>query len=308
MRVLLTCPPMIGLVEEFRPLFAEKGTELAVPHFVQTVPEDELVRLVPKFDGWIIGDDPATARVLEAGRKGRLRACVKWGVGTDNVDFEAAQRLGLPVTNTPGVFGAEVADIAMHYVTGLARETFSIDRGIRLAGAWPKPVGISLAGRTVALIGFGDIGRETARRLIAARMRVSVCDPAFSNPDGLDVSEANWPDVLREADFVVFTCPLTPETRHMFREELLGVVRPGLRLVNVGRGPVVSESALVRGLADGRIHSAALDVFEREPLSRDSPLRKFDRCIFGSHNASNTVDAVRRVSQRASEWLLRQLS
>jgi D-3-phosphoglycerate dehydrogenase len=306
-RVLLTCPPMIGIAEEMRAVFASRGAELVIPDFVQIVPEDELVRLVPEFDGWIIGDDPATARVFEAGRAGRLRACVKWGVGVDNVDFEAARRLDLPITNTPAAFGAEVADIAMHYVTGLARETWGIDRGVR-AGEWPKPRGISLATRTAVLVGMGDIGRQTARRLVAADIRVLAVDPLLDPaalPEG--VAAGVWPDALAIADFVVFTCPLNAATHRMLDEAALNLARPGLRVVNVARGPVIDEAALIRALADGRVHSAALDVFEIEPLPAASPLRDHPRCIFGSHNASNTEDAVRRVSVRATDLLFEAL-
>ena len=134
------------------------------------------MELVPQYDGWILGDDPATFRVFEAGRQGRLRGVVKWGVGVDNVDFQAAATFGIPVGHTPGMFGDEVADIAMAYVAGLARETYRIDRDVR-GGGWPKPRGISLAGKIVALVGFGNIGRSIARRLIAAKMRVIAYDP-----------------------------------------------------------------------------------------------------------------------------------
>lgn len=306
-RVLLTCPPMIGIADEMRSVFRIRGAELVIPDFVQIVPEDELVRLMPGFDGWIIGDDPATARVFEAGRAGRLRACVRWGVGIDNVDFEAARRLNLPVTNTPAAFGAEVADIAMHYVTGLARETWGIDRGVR-AGDWPKPRGISLAGRTAVLVGMGDIGRQTAGRLVAAGVRVVAIDPVLDPaevPEG--VEKGAWPNALESADFVVFTCPLTSATHHMLNDAALHLARPGLRVVNVARGPVIDEAALIRALSDGRVHSAALDVFEIEPLPSDSPLRDHPLCIFGSHNASNTEDAVRRVSARATDLLFEAL-
>lgn len=303
MRVLVTCPPMLGMIEEFRPAFAEKDVELAAPRVVQTLSEDDLVSLLPTFDGWIAGDDPANARVLEAGRAGKLKALVKWGVGVDNVDFQTARRLDLPAVNTPGVFGREVADLAMNYVNGLARETYWIDREIRLNKTWPKPRGISLAGRTAAVVGFGDIGRNTARRLMAADMRVVAYDPAFSPLDGYDVANRPWPEGIEEADFLVFTAPLNEHTRHMFDESLLEKVKPGVRIVNVGRGPVVKETALLAGLEAGRIHSAALDVFEVEPLSADNALRNYDRCIFGSHNASNTEDAVRRVSLQAIDYL-----
>lgn len=303
LRILVTCPPMIGLFDEFASAFAAKNMHGDAASVVQTLSEDELIELVPQYDGWIIGDDPASARVLEAGKAGKLKAIVKWGVGIDNVDFKAAIRLGLPATNTPGVFGREVADLAMNFVSGLARHTFYIDREIRGCRAWPKPPGISLANRTAALVGFGDIGRNTARRLLAADMRVNVYDPFFVSADGLDVTHYEWPQNLDEADFIVFTAPLNAATHHMFNHQTLALVKPGIRIVNVGRGPVIEESALVTGLSSGIIHSVALDVFEVEPLAADSPLREYPFNIFGSHNGSNTSDAVRRVSLKAIDLI-----
>lgn len=297
-RVLVTCPPMLGLIDEFRPQFAAKSIDLEAPKVVQTMSEDELCAILPEFDGWIIGDDPASARVLEAGRSGKLSAIVKWGVGVDNVDFEAADRLGIASTNTPGVFGREVADVAMGYVIGLARQTYRIDRSIRQNNDWPKPAGISLADKVAGVVGHGDIGANVARRLLASDMNVVVFDPALEVGQHKGMEVRAWPNVA-DLDFLVFTAPLNPATHHMFNEQVLADVKPGLRLVNVGRGPVVKETALMAGLADGRIHSAALDVFEIEPLAAGHELRGYENCIFGSHNASNTVDAVRRVSNLA---------
>lgn len=302
-RILVTCPPMLGMFDEFIPAFAANGLEGHRANVVQILDEEELVELVPHFDGWIIGDDPATARVLEAGKSGKLKAVVKWGVGVDNVDFKAAESLGMPAANTPGVFGKEVADLAMNFVSGLARHSFYIDREIRTRQAWPKPAGISLAGRTAALVGFGDIGRNTAKRLLAADMQVNVYDPYFKPIEGLAVVPRQWPDGLDEADFIVFTAPLTPSTRHMFNHDTLPKVKRGVRIVNVGRGPVIEENALIVGMEKGIIHSVALDVFEVEPLPSDSPLRRYDFNIFGSHNGSNTSDAVRRVSLKAIDLM-----
>jgi D-3-phosphoglycerate dehydrogenase len=261
--------------------------------------EDELIDILPKYDGWIIGDDPATEAVFETAKKGKLKAAVKWGVGVDNVDFEACEKLGIPIVNTPGVFGREVADVAMSYVLGLARETFFIDREIRQNNAWPKPSGISLWNKTVALVGFGDIGASTAKRLLACDLKVIAYDPYFKADPELPVEHAAWPNRLNEADFVVFTCPLTADTKHMFNLEILPHLKPGVRIVNVARGPIIDEAALLKGLNDGTVYSAALDVFEVEPLALTSDLRNFERCIFGSHNGSNTVDAVRHVSHLA---------
>ena len=294
---------MLGMLPELRPRLEARGLGVHAPEVEQTLPEAELLDLVPRFDGWIIGDDPANRRVLEAGRRGRLKAAVKWGVGIDNVDFEAARELDLPVTNTPGMFGDEVADVAMSYLVGLARETFRIDRGVR-AGGWPKPRGVSLAGKQVALVGFGDIGRCIARRLLAARMRVVAYDPRFERQPGLEaVRAATWPEGVEAADFMVLCCALTPENHHMVDDVLLAQVKPGLRLVNVARGPLIDERALARALESGAVHSVALDVFESEPLPRDSALRRFERTVFGSHNGSNTAEAVLRTSLEAIDLL-----
>lgn len=297
--ILVTCPPMLGLIEEFADDFAAAGLDYTPAEVTQVLSEDELIGIVPNHGGWIIGDDPATRRVVEAAVKGRLKAAVKWGVGVDNVDFAAFRDCGVPVENTPRVFGGEVADVALTYVLGLARETYFIDREIRLNNAWPKPSGISVAGRKVALVGFGDIGAATARRLIACGAEVIAYDPAYAPVEGVEVDTAAWPERLGEADFIVFTCPLNDATSGMFNAGTLPLLKQGVRVVNVARGPVIVEAALIEGLQSGRVHSAALDVFEVEPLPQTSPLRSFDRCIFGSHNGSNSADAVRRVSRIA---------
>jgi D-3-phosphoglycerate dehydrogenase len=301
--VLVTCPPMLGMIDAFVPAARARGFEVEAPTVVQALSEEVLCTLVPRHDGWIIGDDPATRRVFQAGRAGRLRAAVKWGIGVDNVDFEAARELGIPITNTPNMFGREVADVALAYVTGLARELFPVDREVR-AGRWPKPRGISLKDRMAGLVGFGDIGQNTARRLLAAEMRVIAYDPAFSAlPGWQGVELATWPRRVEECDFLVFTCSLTQANRHMLNAEVLAACRPGLRVVNVARGPLIDEPALCAALASGRVHSAALDVLESEPLPASSPLRGFPRCVFGSHNASNTEEAVRATSERAMREL-----
>jgi len=301
LKVLVTCPPMLGMIDEFVPLFEKHGMAVTAPDVVQTLSVEELCRLVPEHDGWIIGDDPATREVFETGKNGRLRAAVKWGIGVDNVDFDACEATGIPITNTPNMFGAEVADIALGYVIALARETFQIDAGVR-RGEWPKPRGISLAGKTAALIGFGDIGRNTARRLLACGVEVIAYDPfAPPDPELPSVERGQWPERVEKADFIIVTCALTESSRHLLNADVFSRAKRGVRVVNVGRGPVVDETALVDALKSDRVFAAALDVFEDEPLPMSSFLRVHPRCILGSHNASNTVDAVRRTSVIAIE-------
>ena len=304
MKVLVTCPPMLGMIDTFRPIFDKYNIEVTAPKVVQTLSVEELKAIVPKHDGWIIGDDPATAEVFTAGKEGNLKAAVKWGIGVDNVDFDACEKLDIPIINTPDMFGAEVADIAMGYVTALARETYEIDRVVR-EGGWPKPRGISLSGKSVALVGYGDIGKSTAKRLLAADMEVIAYDPVADNSPNLsEVKRAVWPEELEKADFIVVTCSLTASSKHMINAEALAKTKQNVRVVNVGRGPVIDELALVDALKSGRVYSAALDVFEVEPLPMDSYLRSHPHCIFGSHNASNTSDAVVRTSEIAIDKLI----
>lgn len=303
-RVLVTCPPMLRQIERFTDYAAERGLELVPSKVTQTLSEDELKEIVPEYDGWIIGDDPATRTVFEAGSTGRLRAAVKWGVGVDNVDFDACRDLGIPIANTPGMFGAEVADVALAYVIGLARQLFLIDRGIRNEHAWPKPAGISVAGRTAGVVGLGDIGRNVAKRLTACGMTVIAYDPGVQSDCGVPgITHAGWPARIGEVDFLVFTCALNEVNRHMLDASVISKMKREAYVVNVARGPLIDEAALTHALESGGLAGAALDVFEQEPPPEDSTLRKMPHCVFGSHNGSNTVDAVYRASTESLSQL-----
>jgi D-3-phosphoglycerate dehydrogenase / 2-oxoglutarate reductase len=308
MQVLVTCPPMLGMIDSFRHIFKEKGIELSVPNVVQTLSVEKLIELVPQHDGWIIGDDPATREVFEVGKAGKLKAAVKWGIGVDNVDFDACKDLNISIINTPDMFGREVADMAVGYVIALARETFEIDRAVR-DGEWIKPRGISLSGKKVALVGFGDIGHRTAKRLLAHDMDVIAYDPfSGNNPNLPEVEREEWPNRVEEADFIVITCSLTKSSYHMVNADVFKKAKSGVRVVNVGRGPIIDEISLESALKSGKVYSAALDVVEVEPLPIDSYLRTHPHCIFGTHNASNTEEAVERTSLIAIDRLFNFLN
>ena len=306
-KILVTCPPMLRQLDRFSQAFSDFNFEVTAPDVVQTLSVDELIEIVPKHDGWIIGDDPATAEVFEAGRRGRLKAAVKWGIGVDNVDFSACERLGIPVTNTPLMFGKEVADLAMCYLIGLSRDAFQIDREIR-DGKWPKPCGVSVSGKNLGIVGLGDIGRNIARRASAHDLNILAWDPyAKSVPEYIELC-GQFPEGIQRCDFVIFACALTSETHHLFNNTILDACKPGLRVINVSRGPLIDEKSLIKGLKTGAIASAALDVFENEPLPMNSDLLQYPQCIFGSHNGSNTIEAVQRASLEALRLLSTSLA
>jgi D-3-phosphoglycerate dehydrogenase len=304
MKVLITCPPMLRQIEKFRKTFEQNGIEIITPDVVQILSEEELIKIVPEVDGWIIGDDPATKKVFTEAKKGKLKAAVKWGVGVDNVDFKACKELNIPISNTPNMFGGEVADLALGYLVGLARESHFIDREVR-KGNWVKPSGISISGKTIAVIGLGDIGSQTVKRLKGFNVNILGYDPFVNNSlDELrDVHFLPLDDIFMQSDFIILTCALTESSKHLINATSISKMKDGVRLINVSRGPLINENDLIIGLLSGKVHSAALDVFEVEPLPINSELLKLDRCIFGTHNGSNTVEAVSRASIKAIDIL-----
>jgi len=313
-KILVTCPPMIKQIENYKQLFENNNLEYFCPKFTQVMTEDELMEILPDYDGWIIGDDPATKQVFEAGVKGKLKVAVKWGVGVDNVNFEACKELGIPITNVPNVFGEEVSDVAIGYLLCLTRKLHLIDAETK-NGGWIKPCGNSLSNKKVCLIGFGDIGRSTARKLLAFNLNVFVSDPGFEKVDNNIICKYNsdikisdelnkvnitsLEEAVTECDFIVVTCALNKFTHHLVNENVIRLANKGVRIINVARGPIVKEEDVIKLLEEEFIESVGFDVFEEEPLKNDSKLRDYPQNIYGSHNGSNTIEAVNRTSDIA---------
>ena len=300
---------MLKKIDLFRPIFEDKGIELVTPDVVQVMTEEELIELVPTVDGWIIGDDPATERVFEAGKSGSLKAAVKWGVGVDNVDFEACKKLEIPITNTPQMFGGEVADLAIAYLLGLARQSYYINEEVK-KGNWVKPSGNSVSGSTIAVVGLGDIGKNTIERLKGFGTNIIGYDPftkETANTLGIQKIES-FPNNINEADYIILTCALTELSKHLINENSISKMKDGVRIINVSRGGLIKEIDLVHALRIGKIDSVALDVFEIEPLEISNELREFEKNIFGTHNGSNTIEAVQRASHKAINLLFDSLN
>ncbi len=305
--VLISCVQLQRSLTDHRERLDARGAHLIVPPVRQQLTEPELLELIPGVDGMIAGDDHVTRAVLEAGDT--LKIVSKWGVGTDAIDLAAAAELGIRVTNTPGMFGDEVADVAIGYLIMLARHLHRTDRAVR-EGEWAKPEGVSLASRTLGVVGLGHIGQAVARRALAMGMRVvgSEVDPTNrASATDLGVEVTNLESLLADSDAVSLNSPLTPDTRHLINAYTLKLMKPGAWIINTARGGLIDEAALIAALSSGQIGAAALDVFEVEPLPAASPLRGFEQVILGSHNGSNTVEAGHRTSERAIENLIRGL-
>lgn len=232
---------------------------------------------------------PVSANLIQA--LPNLEVISNFGVGTDHIDLEMARKREIVVTNTPDVVTRDTADAAMAYILNTARRFVEGDIFVRV-GKWlqgGKPVGTVLWGKTVGIVGLGRIGKAVAKRAEAFDM-----DVAYTAGSGIkkDVSYTYYDDVKKLAnacDFLVITCPATPETHHMIDKEVLQILGPNGFLINVARGSIVHTEDLIWALQNRVIAGAGLDVFENEPFVPEAFL-SMDNVVLGPHMANSTEE------------------
>jgi lactate dehydrogenase-like 2-hydroxyacid dehydrogenase len=228
----------------------------------------------------------------------RLEVISLFGVGTDSVDLAAARERNIPVTNTPGILTDEVADLAIGLMLASARQIVFADRYVR-DGSWaskgPIPLGRSVGGKTMGVLGLGGIGRAIADRGAAFRMRIIYSGPR-RKPEVPYEYVADIVELARQSDYLMIACRGGPETRHLVSAAVIDALGPAGTLINVARGSVIDEVALIAALAEGRLGHAALDVFESEP--NPSPeLLKLPNVLVQPHHGSATVETRTAIGQ-----------
>ncbi len=266
-------------------------------------PPEELARLVADADHVITQFAPVNAGVIGAMR--RAKVIVRYGVGVDNVDLDAARARGIPVCNVPDYCTDEVADHTLALLLATTRQVVVNGNHVR-GGAWGLAVPLAamkaLRDLTVGVVGFGRIGREVVRRLHGFKCRVLVHDPVV--PEGAvreaECEPAGLDELLARSDVVTLHCPSTAQTRHLLRRDTIARMKPGAILINVARGDLVEPTALIDALKSGRLSAAGLDVFDPEPIPADSPVRTMDNVIVSSHVASTSERAVRALRRGAA--------
>ncbi|MFA6028788.1 MAG: phosphoglycerate dehydrogenase [Elusimicrobiota bacterium] len=307
-RVLISAPYVMPVLDIYRRRLEEAGCELVIARVRERLTEGELLELIKDVDGIICGDDQITAKVLDAAP--RLKVISKWGTGIDSIDKVAAAARGIPVRNTPDAFTEPVADTVLGYMLLFARGLARMDQDMR-NGLWEKPQLFALKEKTLGIIGVGNIGRAVGRRAAAFGMRILGCDPVIPERGYLDavgMSIVNRERLLEESDFVSLHPDLNETSRSLIDAAALKRMRSSGYLINTSRGPVVVESALAQALDERRLAGAALDVYEREPLPADSPLRRHSNCLLSPHNANSSPSSAARVHENTILNLLRVLA
>lgn len=239
-----------------------------------------------------------------------LKVIGRAGVGVDNIDVSAASDRGIGVFNAPGGNTIAAAELTLALMLSLVRRVTEADRSIR-AGRWDRASfrGVELRGRTLGLIGAGRIGGEVAHRCVAFGMDVMVYDPYLS-PDRaaeLGVRLVDLEVILEKSDVISLHVPLNEETRHLIDAKALQKMRKGAFLLNASRGGVIVEEDLASALERGEIAGAALDVYETEPLSQASPLRKAPNVVLTPHLGASTTEAQVSVAREVALAVRRAL-
>ena len=259
----------------------------------------EVAKALPNVDALIIRTAQVTAEAIAQADK--LRVVSRHGVGFDNIDVAALTNRGIPLTVVGDVNAVTVAEYALAAMLSLAKRLGQHDAAVR-AGNWDFRETLAsreLWQKTLLIAGFGRIGRELARRALAFDMNVAVYDPyvdAATIRDHACNSVPNLPTALSEADFVSLHLPLTAETRGMIGAQELTAMRPSACLINTARGGLVEETALDEALRAGEIAGAALDVFDQEPPTGNSPLLENERVLLSPHIAGLTEECARRMA------------
>jgi D-3-phosphoglycerate dehydrogenase len=277
-----------------------------LPHSFDKAPsEEQLIQVIGEADVLISGTEPVTEKVLTAAP--RLKVISKHGVGYDNIDLEAAKKRGIPVAFAgPAVIDA-VADLAFGLLLAAARKIPQGHNNVR-AGKWDRFIGPELRGKTLGIVGLGQIGKGMVRRAVGFGLQCIAFDAfedkAFAATWG--VNYVPFEQLLAESDFITIHAPLTPKTRGMFGAEQFKKMKTSAYLVNTARGELVEEAALAEALRSGTIAGAASDVFVKEPPGKH-PLLELENFIAMPHCAGQTPEALRKMGEITGENALRVL-
>lgn len=297
-KILVTTQMMIHDQDRFQDWLIDLGYEVDFVMNEQFLSESECLELEPIYTGWIAGDDEVTSVVIDH-LCPQLKIISKWGTGLDSIDISYAKVKGLTIKNSPGAFKDAVGELAVGYLLALTRGIVKTHVSV-MSESWPKQQYRTLVGMKVGLVGLGAIGLGVAQRLSALGCEIVYCDPRVNSSVykkiGLD-------ELCSHCEALVLTCNLNATTHHLVNKEFLSKSKKGLFVINVGRGALIDEAALLCALESNDIGGAALDVYEAEPLPKKSKIRSFDNVILGSHNANNTVCAVEFVHKNTISQL-----
>ncbi|MHA1598673.1 MAG: phosphoglycerate dehydrogenase [Alphaproteobacteria bacterium] len=282
-------------------IFKERGVEVDVK---PGMTPEELIACIGEYDGLAVRSaTKATAEVLEAATN--MKVIGRAGIGVDNIDVTAATGRGIVVMNTPFGNSITTAEHAIAMIMALSRQIPQANASIR-SGKWEKSkfMGVELMGKTLGIIGCGNIGAVVADRAQGLKMKVIAFDPYLSpeRAEELGVEKVELDDMLARADFISLHTPLTDSTRGIIDAAAIAKMKPGVRIVNCARGGLIVEEDLKVALQSGQVAAAGLDVFASEPAT-DNPLFELDNMVGTPHLGASTTEAQEKVAEQVAEQM-----
>jgi D-3-phosphoglycerate dehydrogenase len=277
---------------------------------VQCRTEHDVAAAVRDADFVLTQFAPLTAKAIAAMTRAQL--ITRYGVGVDNVDLDAARQRGIPVYNVPDYCIDEVADHTLGLILALTRQIARLSEGVK-AGRWASPPPLqsfhALRDLTTGVVGCGRIGRAVIARLAAFGTTILAHDPALADEQiaALGCRPVSLAQLFEASDLITLHCPSLPQTRHLIKADSLAQMKDGVLLVNVARGTLVDQPALIEGLRSGKVAGAGLDVADPEPIEADSPLLSMDQVVVTSHIASASPRAAAALRRGVAETVVRAM-
>ena len=300
MKVLITDK----MAEEAIQLIKDAGHEVTFDE----MDHDTLLKEIGKYDALMVrGRTKAVTEIVEEGSKGNLKVIGRAGIGVDNVDIETAGKLGIPVVNAPTGSTISVAELTITHMLSLSRNITKADSTMK-KGEWAKKKlkGSELNGKTLGLIGTGNIGKLAGKFAQCFGMKIIGFDPFISKEDmkkdGIEKKD-NLEDLMSSSDFISLHLPHIPQTHHIVNKDMISKMKPSAYIINCSRGGTVDEEALYNALKEGVIAGAGIDVFEKEP-PENSPLLSLENVILTPHLGANTSEGQIRAGTVCAEQII----
>ncbi len=308
LNLLITAIPFIPVIKQYKNKIKKKGINFTLLKSKQMVNEKQFLKIIHKFDAILCGDDQITKKVID--KAFNLKVISKWGTGIDSIDYKYAKKKGIKVFNTPGAFTNGVATMAITMILSFYRKIIINHNDIK-KNIWSKYSGETLLNKKVGLIGVGNIGKKIIEMIqgfktINYANDIKKINSKFLRKFKLKVKTKKF--IFNNCDIIIIATDLNHTSKKIISKKTIKDLKNNPLIVNIARGGSIENSALLKSLKQKKIKGACLDVFENEPLAKNSLFKKFDNCILTSHNAFNTKDEVEFVNKNTLNNIFKGLN
>lgn len=304
-KLLVTWKSAFLELKKYNKLFKKHNIEIDKFLSKQFLKERDLIKIIHKYDAVICGDDEFNVNVLKKAIK--LKVISKWGTGLDSIDLKFCKKAKIKVFNSPGAFTTGVAQIAIGMMLCISRDILNTHLDVK-KNMWPKRTGFLIKDKTVGIIGFGNIGKKISEMLSGFQSRIIYYDKKKKLGKGYKVKRVSKINLLKKSDVIFLCTDLNKSSENLIDYKEIRLMKKNVSLINISRGKVINEKALIYGLKNRIIKAVGLDVFAEEPIKSNNPLLKFDNCILSSHNAFNTSEEVSKVHKNTIVNLFKGLN